>query len=372
MTMAATTAPHQLHRPVRHLPTPAIRAVAAGTSTVTERDPFQRDPAMVARVFPLIELVNLYFGTEVRGWSHLPARGPFLIVGNHSGGAQTQDLLFLLGKWIQERGAAAPLYALGYDLLFSYPIVGPLLPKLGLIPANRANARRALRMGAPVVVFPGGDYEVFRPWSERNCIAFGGHTGFIELAITARVPVVPMTIHGAHQSTLTLTRGWQLARMMGIDRLHIGVFPLIWNIPFGPTPAFIPSLQLPAKVTLQIGAPLDWSCYSARQAHDPAVLRRCYTQITQRMQRTLDELAHERPYPVLSRLTDLRPSRMLGALPFDGAGGRTSSQLPSKQAGRHPNVFLLGKKKATVLRGGRRATAGPRRDRTQRGAHATT
>jgi len=293
---------------------PVVAAVGTAVRTGLQSDPFQRDPAVVAQLLPAIEAVNAYFGTEVRGWSHVPKRGPFLIVGNHSGGAAPNDLSFLLGKWVKERGPAAPLYALAYDLLFAYPVVGRLLPKLGLVPANPANARRALAMGAPVVVFPGGDYEVFRPWSERNRVDFGGHMGFIELAITARVPVIPMTIHGAHQSTVTLTRGARLARLLGMDRLHIKVFPVIWSIPFGLAPAFVPSVQLPSKVTVQFGAPLDWSRYRAAQARDPGVRTHCYDEITERMQETLDALARERPYPVFSRINELRPSRLLRSL----------------------------------------------------------
>jgi 1-acyl-sn-glycerol-3-phosphate acyltransferase len=324
MPSAAMNLHHVVPRQPQRPPAP-VRLVPGmaepGARGRTRGDPFQRDPAFVARMRPLIEAVNLYFGTEVRGWSHLPARGPFLIVGNHSGGAQTHDLWFLLGKWIKERGPEAPLYALAYDLLFTYPIVGAWLPRLGVVPASPTNARRAFRMGAPVVVFPGGDHEVFRPWSQRNRIDFGGHTGFIELAIAARVPVVPMTIHGAHQSALTLTRGRRLARLMGLDRLHISVFPLIWNIPFGPTPAFVPSVELPAKVTVHFGRRLDWTHFRPSQAHDPTVLRRCYEQITRRMQATLNAQARARPHPVLSRLNELRPNRLLQRLPelFDAA-----------------------------------------------------
>ena len=313
MAAGAMRVPGLTHAPQR---TPAIlrpAAAAVGTAVRTrlQSDPFQRDPAVVAQLLPLIEAVNVYFGTEMRGWAHVPRRGPFLIVGNHSGGAAPNDLSFLLGKWIKERGPAAPLYALGYDLLFAYPVVGRLLPKLGVVPANPANARRALDMGAPVVVFPGGDHEVFRPWSERNHVDFGGHMGFIELAITARVPVIPMTIHGAHQSTVTLTRGEGLARLLGMDRLHIKVFPMIWSIPFGPAPAFVPSLQLPSKVTVQFGAPLDWSRYRVTQARDPGVRKQCYDEITERMQETLDALAQERPYPVFSRMNELRGNFLL-------------------------------------------------------------
>jgi 1-acyl-sn-glycerol-3-phosphate acyltransferase len=293
---------------------PLLDTIGSVVQAETRVDPFQRDPAFIARLLPLVDAVNLYFDTEVRGWENVPARGPFLIVGNHSGGAEPNDLWFLLSKWVHDRGPEAPLYALAYDLLFAYPVIGPMLRWLGNIPAHPTNARRALKMGAAVAVFPGGDYEVFRPWSQRDRIVFGGHTGFVELALATGVPVVPMTIHGAHQSTITLTRGRWIARLTGLDRLHVNVFPFIWNIPFGLTPAFVPTVHLPAKVTVHFGTPLDWSRYGTQRARDPKLLKKCYEEITRRMQDTLDTLAREHPYPVLTRMNDLRPSRVLRRL----------------------------------------------------------
>ena len=190
----------------------------------------------------------------------MPRDTPCLIVGNHSGGAESNDFAFLLYKWVAGTGRHGAAVQSRPTICFSAcRESGSALRRLGSIPASHANAHKALAMGAAVSVFPGGDHEVFRPWRERNRIDFGGRTGFITLAIAAAVPVVPMTIHGAHESTLVLTRGRGLAHAAGIDRLHVNVFPFIWNIPFGPTPAFVPSLQLPSKVTVHFGAPLDWS-----------------------------------------------------------------------------------------------------------------
>jgi len=298
---------------------PLVDAIDATLQTQVSRDPFQRDPVFVKQLLPLIKAINGYFGTEIRGWESVPKHRGVLFVGNHSGGAETSDVAPLLGRWIEERGATAPLYMLTYDLLFAYPIVGPLLRKLGALPASPATARLALKRGAAVVVFPGGDYEVFRPWRERNTIEFGGRTGFVELALALRVPVVPMTIHGAHESTLVVTRGRRIARWTGLERLHVKVFPFIWNIPLGLTPAFVPSLQLPAKVTVQFGTPLAWSRYGPEAAKDPRIVRRCYDEITGVMQHTLDALARARPYPILARLNELRPSRLLRRAPVPGA-----------------------------------------------------
>lgn len=298
---------------------PLVSALDALVNAGLHERPFQRHPAFVEQILPLVKALNLYFGTEYRGWQHVPRGRPCLIVGNHSGGAESNDFWFLLHKWVVDRGPETPLYSLAYNLLFGTPLLGAALRRVGIIPASHANARKALGLGAAVSVFPGGDYEAFRPWRERNRIDFAGHTGFIRLALTAGVPVVPMTIHGAHQSTLVLTRGRGLAHAAGIDRLHVNVFPFVWNIPFGPTPAFVPSVQLPSKVTVHFGAPLDWSRYRRKQARDPAVLSACYAEITATMQTTLDRLARQDPHPVLSRLSEIdlgHPLRRLEKLFF--------------------------------------------------------
>ena len=247
---------------------PLVDALELRLDTELHKRAFQRDAAFVDQIFPALRRLVRYFDVDYRGWQHVPRRGPCLIVGNHSGGAESVDFWLLLYKWVRERGAAAPLYGLAYDLLFGVPLLGSTMRGLGIVPASHSNARRALGNGATVCVFPGGDFEVFRPWRERNRIDFGGHTGFIKLAIETRVPVVPMTIHGAHQSTLVLTRGRGIARATGLERLRVTGFPFVWSIPFGPVPAFVPSLPLPSKVTVHFGAPLDWSRYRRTQAGD--------------------------------------------------------------------------------------------------------
>ena len=314
---------------------PLVRYLDAEIAAQKHVDPFQRSPTFVSLLVPALRAINAYFGAEVRGWEHVPKRGPFLVVGNHSGGAEPADLYFFLLRWIEERGPEAPLYALAYDLMFGNPVIGPLLRWSGCIPANPENARKALARGAGVVVFPGGDYEVFRPWTERNRIEFGGRTGFVKLALSTGVPVVPMTIHGAHQSTFVLTRGRRLARVMGIDRLNVNVFPLIWNIPLGLMPAAVPSVQLPAKVTVQIGRPLRWARYGKKAARDETVVRQCYDEITRTMQETLDELDAEHPYPILERLQELSPTRVLAQVPAWLAGSTPPSRRRTTKRGRN-------------------------------------
>lgn len=296
----------------RALFAPIVDYLEASGEEPSGSDPLQRDPQLIAAMAPLLKALQLYMGAEVRGFENIPRDEPVLIVGNHSGGAFTLDGIPLLMKWIETRGCEAPLYSLGYQLFFASSGVGNFFRRMGALPACHRNAREALDKGASVIVLPGGDHEVFRPWRERNRIDFAGRTGFIELAIKAGVRVVPMTTHGAHESTWVLTRGRRIARELGLDKLRIKVFPLIWSVPFGVVPAFVPSLSLPSRVTVQLGAPMDWSKLGPEAAEDPEVLRRCYEQVVGSMQRTMDALAAEHPYPVLARLNDMRPTRVMG------------------------------------------------------------
>ncbi len=305
---------HEASEAGRELFAPIVERLESGAAEGLESDPLRRDPELIAALWPLFQASAAYMGSEVRGFENLPRDEPVLIVGNHSGGAFTADPIPLMAKWIERRGVEAPLYALSYQLFFSNASMGDFMGRMGCMPASHDNAGRALEKGASVIVFPGGDYEVFRPWRERNRIDFGGRMGFIELAINAGVQVVPMTIHGAHETTWVLTRGHHVARELGLDKLRIKVFPLVWNLPFGVTPAFVPSLPIPSKVTVQLGRPIDWTHLRDEAEDDPAVLECCYAELTGTMQRTLDALAKERPYPVLSRINDLRPSRIASRL----------------------------------------------------------
>jgi len=339
-------------------------------------EPFQRDPQFIAGCLPLLRILARYYACEIRGWEKVPHKGPMLIVGNHSGGAETSDMFPLLLRWAEERGVGTPLYALAYDMMFGYPVIGPALRMLGAIPANHANGRAALRKGAAVLVFPGGDYEVFRPWRDRNRIEMHGRDGFVRLALQTGVPVVPMTIHGAHQSTFVITRGHRFARAAGLERLHIKVFPFIWNIPLGITPAFVPTLQLPSKVTVEFGEPLDWSGLGARAARSARLRRQCYDEVVAVMQETLDRLASARPYPVLDRIDELLPVRVLSPLAttlvsgLSGAGGGPRSTSPSAVSPRRGAPRPRAAVAPSSRRRTRRRKAGRTPDRSPRPTRA--
>ncbi|MGE5291902.1 MAG: 1-acyl-sn-glycerol-3-phosphate acyltransferase [Micromonosporaceae bacterium] len=259
----------------------------------------QRDPGFISRLLPTIGWYTGYFSPEVRGLDRLPATGPALVVGNHSCLFYVPEAWVTARAIIARRGIEAPLYMLAYDLLFAIPGVESVIRRLGAVPAGTEEAQSALEHEACVLVYPGGDWEACRPWTERNRVDFAGRKGFVRLALRCGIPVVPVVAHGSHHAVVVVTRGDRLARAVGLHGIRIKVFPFLAGFPFGVASVLTPPLPMPAQVTVEFLPALDWSRHGPGAEHDDDVVAACYDEITGLIQAALDRLNAERPHPVL-------------------------------------------------------------------------
>ena len=266
----------------------------------------QFDPEFMRKLVPKMETFTSYFAAEVHGMDRVP-RSPVLLIGNHSGGIITPDTSAVYAAWYRERGFEDPLMGLAFDGIYAVPGWRELMRKIGQMPASMDNAQAALGDGCSVLLYPGGTYEVFRPWKDRNRITFKGRKGFIRLALQAGVPVVPVVGHGGHETTIVLTRGGRLAKLLSLDKVRMDGAPLLFQLPWGISSPALPGVPLPAKITVQVCEPLDWSRFGPEDADDPDVLGQCYEETTSVMQATLDRLALENPQPLLSRFMRRKP-----------------------------------------------------------------
>jgi 1-acyl-sn-glycerol-3-phosphate acyltransferase len=252
----------------------------------------ERDPDYIREDLPgLWMLASLYFRAEVRGLELIPEEGPVLLVGNHSGGNLTPDTHVFTLAFSTYFGVERRFHQLAHNLVLSMPGLGRLR-KYGTVAATPENAERALDVGAALLVYPGGDYEVHRPSWESARVDFGGRRGFIRLAQRKKVPLVPVVAIGGQETALFLSRGQTLARLLGLDRmLRLKVLPvsvaLPWILNVGDMLGHWP---LPAKITIQVLSPIDVQDMEVDDAYD-LVLRR--------MQTTLTALQGERGLPVL-------------------------------------------------------------------------
>ncbi|MBP2191717.1 lysophospholipid acyltransferase family protein [Nocardia goodfellowii] len=265
---------------------------------VPSADMAERDPEFIARTLEFSwRLVRLYFRAEIKGIERVPATGPMLLVGNHSGGNVSPEVVVTTLAFTRHFGPERPFYQLAHDLVMAFPVLGGYLRKFGTVAADPDSARTALASGAAVLVYPGGDWEVHRPAWEQDQIDFAQRTGFLRLAWDAEVPIVPVINYGAHENQLILTRGDRLARLLRLDRmLRLKVFPisiaLPWGLNIGDLAGHIP---LPTKVTVEFLDPIDLRTALGAELD----LDRGYDYVTGVMQRALKRLADDRTLPVI-------------------------------------------------------------------------
>jgi 1-acyl-sn-glycerol-3-phosphate acyltransferase len=238
--------------------------------------------------------LKAWFRPEVRGLDRIPASGPVLLVGNHSGGNVAPDTLVFTAAFIRRFGTRRPFYQLAHDLVVAAPWLWPLR-WYGTIAASPQNAAAALRAGAAVLVYPGGDWEAHRPVWQGHRVDFHGRHGFVRLALETGAPVVPVVSIGGQETALFLSRGERLVRTLGLHRrLRLDVVPisiaLPWGLDVGDVLGHVP---LPAKITIEVMEPID---VRARFGDE---VDAAYEAIVAGMQRTLDRLAAERRWPVL-------------------------------------------------------------------------
>lgn len=181
--------------------------------------PGRPTPAMVRLVARYLEpVVRLCHRPTLTGIDNLPARGPFLLVANHSAGLGIAELLCFVALYLRDVGPDRPLAGFAIPLGFKVFPLSAAHRALGTIPSTYAAAEQALSAGVPILVFPGGDHETLRPIREANRVDFGERVGFLRIARASGVPIVPLGIRGSHYTAPMLLRSRLLATLLVTPR----------------------------------------------------------------------------------------------------------------------------------------------------------
>ncbi len=261
------------------------------------RDRGGLDGRVVGVVRPAVErALRAWHRIEVDGLERVP-RGGALIVGNHNAGITFLEPFGMAAHWYRVRGVDEPLHFLVHDAVLAVPGLGAFLWRVGCVRASRGNALTVLGEGGKVVVFPGGDLDAWRPFSERHRVDLAGRKGFVRLALQARVPIVPLVSVGGHETLVVLTRGRRLARALGLKRLlRTDTFPISLALPWGVMVGPMFHLPLPARCQVRFQEPIH---LEPGRPDDPGALQAGYDRVLEALQRGLDELAGGRRLPVL-------------------------------------------------------------------------
>lgn len=269
---------------------------AIGSEVVLADDIHARDPELLLLIRDIYQWLGThYFRLRTEGIENVPARGPVLLVGNHSGGLLPSEGFFTEIALYDHFGGDRPVYALAHDFLFADPILRRYAGRMGLLRAGHESARHVFAAGGCVLVYPGSDLETFRSFRDRDKIVLGGRKGFLKLALRERVPIVPVVTAGNHEQFIVLSRGDRLARLLHAHRwARTEVLPIAFALPWGITSGFVPYIPLPAQTTQAFLPPMTWPELGPESADRPADLERCYRDVEAAMQQALTRLTRGR------------------------------------------------------------------------------
>jgi 1-acyl-sn-glycerol-3-phosphate acyltransferase len=183
-------------------------------------------------------LYHLWFRCEVEGIENVPSIGGALLVSNHSG-ALPPDAAMITKAIKEEHARPRPLHLTVEHFFKGYPGFSMLVAKIGGVPAHPANVHRLLfDENQLVLVFPEGRKGTEKLYKDRYRLRRFGRGGFVEAAMRAQVPIVPVAVVGAEEAMPAFA---QFGLMQRITKLlyfpitptfpHLGLFGMIGYLP---------------------------------------------------------------------------------------------------------------------------------------------
>ena len=200
---------------------------------------------MLARVYDPV--YDHWFRVEWEGLDKIPRDGGALMVANHAGAIPTDAPSIMHGI---ERELGRPVYGLADEVFKRIPVVNVAWSRLGGVQAHPDNAYRLLREQQQLVmVFPEGNKGPGKHYSERYQLRRFGRGGFVQIAMRAGVPIVPLAIVGNEETMPIVAKVPGLARLLGVPYVPITANMLA----LGPVGTVIP---FPAKMRIRVLDPV--------------------------------------------------------------------------------------------------------------------
>ena len=225
----------------------AVPDAGQRTSDVDGWGRSERFRSLARRVYDPI--YRHWFRVEWEGLEHVPTEGGALLVSNHAGAIPPDAPAIMHGIEVE---CGRPVYGLAENLFRTLPALGTLWARAGGVAAHPDNAYRLLHdEGQLALVFPEGTKGSGKHYSDRYRLRRFGRGGFVEIAMRAGVPVVPIAVVGAEEAMPTLAKSNRLARLTGIPYV-----PLTANmLALGPAGLLC---YFPAKFRIRVLPPVTF------------------------------------------------------------------------------------------------------------------
>jgi 1-acyl-sn-glycerol-3-phosphate acyltransferase len=269
---------------VDRLLNPGERRVLAALAHLVEGDaPYDRfgySPEAMKTAFPLFHaLYRLYFRVRSERHEHIPGEGPVVLAGNH-GGLLPFDAAMAIIDVALHTDPPRLVRTVVDRWAGSLPWVNIFYARVGQIVGTRENFDKLLDDGQLLLVFPEGVDGIRKTIAHRHRLQ-KFRVGFIEHALRARAPIVPVAFIGSDDQSPILFDIKPLARRMGIP-----VAPITPTFPwFGP----LGLLPYPVSYRIVYGEPLRYhERFGPEAADDSRLVRYLANQVQRSVQLLID------------------------------------------------------------------------------------
>jgi len=230
-------------------------------------------------------LYRYWFRAEWDGLEHIPRHGGALLVANHAGAIPADAPAVMHGI---ETELGRPVYGLAEFLFRDVPVLGTLWARAGGVTAHPENAYRLLHDDHQLVlVFPEGVKGTGKLYRDRYQLRRFGRGGFVEIAMRAGVPVVPIAVVGAEESMPVVWKSPRLAKVLGVPYVPLTVNMLMFG-PLGLVAYF------PAKFKLRVLPPVHFDVEPDQERYSRSRVMDEADQIRGRIQDALYDMLRQR------------------------------------------------------------------------------
>jgi len=199
----------------------------------------------------LVEFMyHLWFRCEIEGVGNIPSDGGALLVSNHSG-ALPPDAAMIAKAIKEEHPRPRPLHLTVEHFFKGFPGFSMLVPKIGGVSAHPANVHRLLYdEGQLVLVFPEGRKGTEKLYKDRYKLRRFGRGGFVEAAMRAQAPIVPIAVVGAEEAMPAFAQFTALQKLTGLLYVpltptfpHFGLLGMVGYLPAKFLIRFLPPVR---------------------------------------------------------------------------------------------------------------------------------
>lgn len=230
-------------------------------------------------------LYRHWFRVEWEGLEKIPRQGGALLVANHAGAIPSDAPVIMHGI---EKELGRPVYGLADYFFRQAPWMGTMWERVGGVPAHPDNALRILRdQGDLTLVFPEGTKGPSKTYTDRYRLRRFGRGGFVEIAMRAGVPVIPIAVVGAEESMPILLRLPTVARALGVPYVPVTANMLA----FGPLGVL---LYFPVKFKLRVLDPVTFDVPPGQERYSKSRIMDEAEKIRMHLQETLYEMLRQR------------------------------------------------------------------------------